>query len=65
MAKKSAGLKFRLKNRWNKKLSVRGDVKMCGLTAGIKKYKSIVKEKKKKHDKIVFLGKLSLKLLKL
>ena len=38
---------------------------MCGLTAGIKKYKSIVKEKKKKHDKIVFLGKLSLKLLKL
>ena len=49
---------------WRAK-SIKKDVKMCGLTAGIKKYKSIVKEKKKKHDKIVFLGKLSLKLLKL
>ena len=32
-------------------------VKICGITAGIKKYKSIIKKKKKKHDKIVFLGK--------
>ena len=29
----------------------------CAITAGIKKYKSIIKEKKKKHDKIVFLEK--------
>ena len=27
------------------------------ITAGIKKYKSTIKKKKKKHDKIVFLGK--------
>ena len=31
-----------------------------GLTAGIKKYKSINKKKKKKHDKIVLLAKLKL-----
>ena len=30
--------------------------KICAITAGIKKYKSIVKKKKKKHDKIVLLG---------
>ena len=29
--------------------------KICTTTAGIKKYKSITKEKKKKHDKIVLL----------
>ena len=26
------------------------------ITAGIKKYKSLIKKKKKKHDKIVFLA---------
>ena len=31
-------------------------LKICAITAGIKKYKSIIK-KKKKHDEIVFLGK--------
>ena len=29
------------------------EIKICAITAGIKKYKSIIKEKKKKHDKIV------------
>ena len=29
--------------------------KICAIAAGIKKYKSIVKKKKKKHDKIVLL----------
>ena len=32
-------------------------LKMCAITTGIKKYKSIAKKKKKKHDKIVLLGK--------
>ena len=31
-------------------------IKICAITKGIKKYKSIIK-KKKKHDKIVLLGK--------
>ena len=31
------------------------EIKICVTTAGIKKYKSIIK--KKKHDKTVFLGK--------
>ena len=31
-------------------------IKICAISAGIKKYKSIIK-KKKKHDKIVLLGK--------
>ena len=31
-------------------------IKFCAITAGINKYKSIIKKKKKKHDKIV-LGK--------
>ena len=30
---------------------------ICAITAGIEKYKSIIKKKKKKHDKIVLLGK--------
>ena len=34
------------------------------ITAGIKKYKSIIKEKKKKHDKIVLLGKAKLDTIK-
>ena len=32
--------------------------KICGITAGIKTYKSIIKEKKnRKHDKILLLAK--------
>ena len=31
-------------------------LKICAITAGIKRYKSVIK-KKKKHDKTVFLGK--------
>ena len=33
------------------------ELKICGITAGIKKYKSIIKKKKKKHDKILLLVK--------
>ena len=32
----------------------------CGITAAIKNYNSIIKEKKKKHDKIVLLAKSEL-----
>ena len=32
-------------------------IKICAIITGIKKYKSIIKKKKKKHDKIVLLGK--------
>ena len=32
-------------------------IKVSAITAGIKEYKSILKKKKKKHDKIVLLGK--------
>ena len=32
-------------------------IKICAITAKIKKYGSIIKKKKKKHDKIVLLGK--------
>ena len=32
-------------------------LKICTITAGIGKYKSIIMKKKKKHDKIVFLAK--------
>ena len=35
-------------------------LKICAITAGIKKYKSIIKKKKKKHDKIVLLPKTKL-----
>ena len=31
-------------------------IKMCAITAGIKKYKSIIKKEKKKHDKIALSG---------
>ena len=33
------------------------ELKICGITAGIKKYKWIIKKKKKKHNKIVLLAK--------
>ena len=32
-------------------------MKICAIAIGIKKYKSIIKKEKKKHDKIVLLGK--------
>ena len=32
-------------------------LKMCVITAAFKKYKSIIKEKRKKHNKIVLLAK--------
>ena len=32
-------------------------MKICATTAGIKKYNSITKKKKKKHDETVLLGK--------
>ena len=35
-------------------------LKINAITAGIKKYKSIIKKKKKKHDKIVLLAKSKL-----
>ena len=35
-------------------------LKICTIIAGIKKYKSIIKKKKKKHDKIVLLAKSKL-----
>ena len=35
-------------------------IKICETTAGIKKYMSIIKKKKKKHDKIVLLVKFEL-----
>ena len=35
-------------------------LKICAVTAGIKKFKSIIKEKRKKHDKIVSLAKTKL-----
>ena len=35
-------------------------LKICAITAGIRKYKSIIKKKKKKHDKTVMLQKTKL-----
>ena len=32
-------------------------IENCVITAGIKKYKSVIKKKNKNHDKIVLLGK--------
>ena len=34
-------------------------LKVCATTVGIKKYKSMIKKKKKKHDKIVFYRNLN------
>ena len=36
------------------------ELKICAITAGIKKYKSIVKKRKNKHDEIVLLPKTKL-----
>ena len=38
----------------NKSSEIR--LKICAITAGIKKYKLIIKRKKKKHDKIFFVS---------
>ena len=38
-------------------------LKICSITTGIKKHKSIIKKKKKKHGKIVLLAKSSIELL--
>ena len=38
-------------------------IKISAITAGIKKYKSIINKKKKKHDKIVLLGKTNLDII--
>ena len=35
-------------------------LKICAIASGIKKYKSMIKKKKKKHDKIVLLAKSKL-----
>ena len=35
-------------------------LKICAITAGIKKYKSIINKKNKKHDKILLLAKTKL-----
>ena len=35
-------------------------IKICAITAGIKRYKSIIKKKKKKYDKIMLLGQYTL-----
>ena len=34
-------------------------LKICAITAAMKKYKSIIRKKKKKHDKIALLAKLN------
>ena len=38
-------------------------LKICVIAAGIKKYKSIIKKKKKKHDEIVLLTKSKLNII--
>ena len=38
--------------------------KICAIAAGIKKFRSIIKEKKKKHRKIVLLAKSKLNIIK-
>ena len=35
-------------------------LQICAITAAIKKYKSIIKKKEKRHDKILLLAKLKL-----
>ena len=39
-------------------------IKISAITAGIKKYKSIIKKKRKKYDKIVMLGKAKIDTIK-
>ena len=46
---------------WTARSAIR--LKICAITAGTKKYKSIVKKKKTKHDKIVLLAKSKLNII--
>ena len=39
-------------------------INICAIIAGIRKFKSIIKKKKKKHDKVVLLGKYNLNKIK-
>ena len=39
-------------------------LKICVITAGIKRYKSIIKKKKRKHNKILLLAKSKLNSIK-
>ena len=41
-------------------LSFRVRLKICAITAAIKKYMAIIKKQKKKHDKVVLLAKTKL-----
>ena len=41
------------------------ELKTCAITLGIKKYKSVIKKKKKKHYKIVMLAKFKLNTMEL
>ena len=41
------------------------EIKIFVITAGIKKYRSIIKKKKKNHDKVVLLGKDKLNAVKI
>ena len=41
------------------------ELEICAITVGIKKYKSIIKKKKKKHGKKVFLAKSQLNKIKI
>ena len=38
-------------------------IKICAITAEVKKYKSIIKKKKKRHDKTMLLGKDKLNII--
>ena len=40
-----------------RKYESRNGIKDCAIIAGIKKYKSVTKKKKKNHDKIIFPAK--------
>ena len=39
-------------------------INICAIIVGIRKFKSIIKKKKKKHDKVVLLGKYNLNKIK-
>ena len=39
-------------------------LEICAITVGIKNYKSIIKKKKKKNDKLILLGKSKLNSIK-
>ena len=41
-------------------MSFAAGLKICAITAEIKKYKSIIKKKKQKHDKLVLLEKIKI-----